>query len=134
MRLRKEPDPIIKNKISSIETISTYYLVILYRFIKRISVFNTRRTNNYLLASFLMRFSGTFRELLYFWNWLILKLPERCFLELNQYSSYLSIKKRPLWMLVMVNDLLFQVPSSGLEPETSPLPREANSFKNRCYD
>ena len=27
-------------------------------------------------------------------------------------------------MLVMVYDLLFQVPSSGLEPETSPLPRE----------
>ena len=26
-------------------------------------------------------------------------------------------------MLVMVYDLLLQVPSSGLEPETSPLPR-----------
>ncbi len=26
-------------------------------------------------------------------------------------------------MLVIVYDLLFQVPSSGLEPETSPLPR-----------
>ena len=30
-------------------------------------------------------------------------------------------------MLVMVYDLLFQVPSSGLEPETSPLPRECST-------
>ena len=30
-------------------------------------------------------------------------------------------------MLVMVYDLLFQVPSSGLEPETSPLPMECST-------
>ena len=30
-------------------------------------------------------------------------------------------------MLVMVYELLFQVPSSGLEPETSPLPRECST-------
>ena len=32
-----------------------------------------------------------------------------------------------LRILVMVYDLLFQVPSSGLEPETSPLPRECST-------
>ena len=30
-------------------------------------------------------------------------------------------------MLVMVYDSLFQVPSSGLEPETSPLPSECST-------
>ena len=59
-------------------------------------------------------FSGTFRELLYFWNWLILKPPERCFLALNQYSSYLSIKKRPLWVLMNASDGLWLAFSSAL--------------------